>query len=178
MATKKQQKKKQQPKTSSKTKPKAQPKRRTKRVKDTDVEIIKLTPKQEKFCQLYATEIEFFGNGVQSYIEAYNVNTSRPGAYSSASSRASQMLTNINILERIDQLLEQVALNDQHVDKQLAFWIRQKASPQAAIAAIREYNALKQRVIKKIDATLSGDPAIALVRFVGEDDDEAAAKRK
>jgi hypothetical protein len=31
----------------------------------------KLNPKQEQFCQLYASDREFFGNGVESYIEVY-----------------------------------------------------------------------------------------------------------
>ena len=39
----------------------------------------KLTPQQELFCQLYAGDREFFGNGVQSYIEAYKVDTTKKG---------------------------------------------------------------------------------------------------
>ena len=31
----------------------------------------KLSPQQERFCNLFASDQEFFGNGVQSYIEAY-----------------------------------------------------------------------------------------------------------
>jgi hypothetical protein len=42
-----------------------------KKVKTT--ENPKLNPKQELFCELYATDREFFGNGVQSSIEAYDV---------------------------------------------------------------------------------------------------------
>ena len=48
-------------------------------VKPTTKSGHKLTPQQELFCQLYAGDREFFGNGVQSYIEAYNVDTSKPG---------------------------------------------------------------------------------------------------
>lgn len=33
----------------------------------------KLSPKEEKFCQLYVSDVEFYGNGTQSYIEAFNV---------------------------------------------------------------------------------------------------------
>ena|SRR5215203_294398 len=38
----------------------------------------KLNPKQESFCKLYATDREFFGNGVESYIEVYNPDRSKP----------------------------------------------------------------------------------------------------
>ena len=79
----------------------------------------KLTPQQELFCQLYAGDREFFGNGVQSYIEAYNVDTSKPGWYSVAKSGASENLTKPYILERIDEIFEAHGLNDQFVDKQL-----------------------------------------------------------
>jgi hypothetical protein len=33
----------------------------------------KLTLKQQVFCTLYSSDREFFGNGVQSYVEAYQV---------------------------------------------------------------------------------------------------------
>lgn len=124
-----------------------------------------ITPKQELFCQLYATEREFFGNGTQAYIEAYNVPATK---YKSAQAAASRLLSNVIILQRIDTLLEEMLLNDQHVDKQLGFWITQKANPQAAVAAIKEYNALKSRVTKKLK--LEGDVPVALVRFFGEGD--------
>jgi len=154
--------KKAPPKT--KSKPKKKP-------KATEVEVIKLTPKQEKFCQLYTTDREFFGNGTQSYIEAYDVNMSRPGAYKSAQASASRLLSNVIILERIDELME-ITLNDAHVDKQMGFWITQKASPQASVSAIKEYNQLKGRIVKKIEGKFEGDMNVALVEFVGDDDDD------
>lgn len=132
----------------------------------TQAEVINLTPKQEKFCQLYATQIEFFGNGVASYMEAYNLNPQLPASYGTARTNASRMLTNANILDRINELLEQQYLNDSHVDKQLAFWINQKASPQAALAAIKEYNALKQRITEKKRLEIEGLKNVALVEFI------------
>lgn len=116
----------------------------------------KLTPKQELFCQLYASDKEFFGNGVQSYIEAYEIDLSKRGAYKSAASSAYNLLINTDILKRIDQLLEVNGLNDQAVDKELAFVIMQKADLSAKTAAIREYNKLKARVINKHDHTTNG----------------------
>jgi hypothetical protein len=135
-----------------------------------EAEVIKLTPKQEKFCELFASDREFFGNGTQSYIEAYAINMNRPGAYNVAQAAASRLLANLNVLKRIDELME-VQLSNVHVDKQLGFWITQKASPQASVAAIKEYNQLKGRIVKKIEGKFEGDVNIALVEFVGDDDD-------
>lgn len=153
------------PKTKSKPQPRAQ-----KKAEVAKAQVTKLSPKQEMFCRFYTTDREFFGNGVRSYIEAYNPNMDRPGAYNTARARASYLLSNVNILARIDELME-VVINDAHVDKQMAFWIQQKASPQTSISAIKEYNALHQRVVKKIDAKLSGDLSMTLVEFVGDDDE-------
>lgn len=112
-----------------------------------------LTLKQERFCQLYATEVEFFGNGVQSYIEAYSIDVHKPGKYESAKAASQRLLKRPDILKRIDHYLEDLHLNNQHVDKQMAFWITQKANPIASIAAIKEYNALKKRVSQRIEVT-------------------------
>lgn len=116
---------------------------------DTDT---KLTQKQELFCQLYASDREFFGNGTQAYIEAYDVNVSKPGAYASARAAACKLLTNVNILTRIDSIMEHAVLNDSYVDKKMGFWIMQEANPMASIAAIKEYNKVKKRTT---DATLA-----------------------
>lgn len=113
----------------------------------------KLNPKQELFCKLYASDREFFGNGTDSYIEAYDIDITKKGAYMAAAASASRLLKNVKVLARIDQLLDNSVLNDQHVDKQLGFWITQKASPQASVAAIREYNKLKSRILDKSEVT-------------------------
>src|SRR5688572_8866115 len=123
-----------------------------------------LNPKQKKFAQLYATVAEFFGNGVQSYIEAYEPDQSKPNWYRTARSRASELLTNPNVLVRINELLD-LTLNDQHVDKQLALIITQNADFSSKVAAIREYNKLKQRIVEKIDHTSGGKPIPILAPF-------------
>ena len=115
-----------------------------------------LNPKQEKFCQLYATETEFFGNGVQSYIEAYEPSTSDSIWYKTACSSASQLLSNIKVCNRINELLEDGGLNDAHVDKQLLFIINQFDNLPAKTAAIREYNKLKSRITDKAEVDLKG----------------------
>ena len=114
----------------------------------------KLNPLQRKFGKLYASEREFFGNGVQAYAKAYGIDLSTRGAYQSAKSAASRLLTNVNLLAYINELLE-VVLNEAHVDKQLAFLITQNADFGAKLGAIREFNALRQRVTKKFEGTMS-----------------------
>ena len=48
----------------------------------------KLNPKQKKFCELFASDREFFGNGVQSYIEAYEPNIAKKNWYNIACQRS------------------------------------------------------------------------------------------
>jgi len=111
----------------------------------------KLNPKKEKFCQLYATEKEFFCNGVQSYIEAYKPDQSKPNWYKTARQQAYRLLTNVGILRRIDELIELDGMNDSYVDKQLGKLIQQDAEFGIKLGAIKEYNVLKERIKNKFD---------------------------
>ena len=119
----------------------------------------KLNPQQRKFCKLYVSDREFFGNGVQGYAKAYGIDLSKRGAYQSAKSAASRLLTNVNLLTYINELLE-VALNEAHVDKQLAFLLTQNADFGAKLGAIREFNALRRRITNKFEGTLTLAQAI------------------
>src|SRR3990167_2043818 len=106
--------------------------------------------KQSKFCELYATSSEFFGNGVQSYIEAYEPR--RVGNwYNNAKASAYELLTKPYILEHINKLLELRGLNDPFVDKQLELLITQNADFHSKVQAIKEYNALKKRTTKGLE---------------------------
>lgn len=123
-----------------------------------------LNLKQQKFCELYATNREFFGNGVQSYVEAYDINLKKPGQYNYARAAASRLLTKDNILSYINELLDLI-LNDVHVDKQMAFLITQNADFGSKLGAIREYNALKERIKGKIHLNVGG-----MVKLILEDE--------
>lgn len=116
----------------------------------------KLNPQQERFCQLYSSDREFFGNGVESYVEVYEPNKTKPNWYKTACVSASKLLSNPKVCERINGLLEEGGLNDQFVDKQLAFLITQHSEFGSKIAAIREYNKLKQRIVERTDVTTNG----------------------
>jgi hypothetical protein len=105
----------------------------------------KLSPQEERFCVLYSSDREFFGNGVQAYIEAFDTDLSKKGAYNRAKTAAFKLLTRGNILDRINELLELRGLNDPFVDKQLELVVTQNASFDAKIKAIREYNSLRGR---------------------------------
>lgn len=117
-----------------------------------------LTPQQEDFAKLYATEVEFFGNGVESYMEVYEIDKSKSNWYKTACSAASRLLRNVKVCQRINDLLEAGGLNDQFVDKQLGFLITQHSDFSNKLGAIKEYNQLKQRVMKKLDITSGGKP--------------------
>lgn len=118
----------------------------------------KLVPLQERFCELYATDREFFGNGVETYLEVYDIDKSKANWYKTACSAASRLLSNVKVCERINALLEAGGLNDQFVDKQLGFLITQHSDFSNKLGAIREYNKLKQRIIEKQDVTSGGKP--------------------
>lgn len=112
--------------------------------------------KQELFCQLYATDKEFFANGVQSYLEVYDIDRSKPNWYKTACVCASQLLSKPKVYDRINELLDANGLNDAFVDKQLLFLISQQADLGAKTNAIKEYNKLKSRITDKLDLTSKG----------------------
>ena len=113
--------------------------------------------KQKLFCELFATNEEFFGNGVQSYVEAYDIDLTKKGQYSAAGAGACRLLKNAKILTYINDIMTTTGFNDAHVDKQLSFLMTQNAELGVKLGAIREYNALKTRIIKKIDANVIGE---------------------
>ncbi len=121
-----------------------------------------LNPKQEQFCQLYATEKEFFGNGVESYLEVYDIDRTKPNWYKTACVTASKLLSNNKVCTRIAELLTTEGFNDQNVDKQLLFVINQHLEFGSKVAAIREYNKLKQRIVERIDHTTLGEKVVGI----------------
>lgn len=116
-----------------------------------------LNPKQEKFCHIYATDKEFFGNGVESYIEVYKPNKSNPNWYKNACSSASQLLSNTKVFTRINELLEETGFSDAFADKQLGFLMAQQSDFTNKLGAIREFNKLKKRITEKMDLTSGGE---------------------
>jgi len=126
-----------------------------KRKKTITGEAVKMNEQQRQFAELYAYGPNR-GNGVLCYAEAYDVDLSDKGGYASAKSGAWRLLTNDYILSYIRELYEQADLNDTVVDNELAFVIKQNADFGSKVAAIKEYNALKQRIKNKLDIEHSG----------------------
>lgn len=136
--------------------------------------IEKLNPRQEEFCQLYASDREFFGNGVQTYVEVYDIDQSKRGWYKVACAAASRLLSNVKISARINEILEEGGLNDRFVDKQLTFLITQHADFTNKLGALREYNKLKQRITEKVDHTTQGEKIIGINYIVPNGDNDKA----
>lgn len=106
-----------------------------------------LTPKQIKFCELYMSlRKDYFGNGIQAAADAYGIEISSPAGRANASRYASHALASDGVKLLCAMLLSQEGLNDEHVDKQLAFLIEQNADLKSKIMAIKEYNNLKGRI--------------------------------
>lgn len=126
----------------------------------------KLNPRQQLFCELFTTNIEYLGNGTQAYIKAYDIDVEEKGAYASARQCAYKLLTNIDIMAYINALLEDGGLNDANIDKQLLFVANQNADFGAKMQAIKEYNALKQRIKTKLE--LDGGRQVTIV--IGKED--------
>jgi hypothetical protein len=140
-----------------------------------------LPPKRELFCRFYTQNEDLFGNTTHSYAEAYDYkldtlsnepvydlpegNEDRKIIQASEYDRAihvcaveaSRLLRSPEIQSRITALLNEI-LRDEVVDSQLAKLIMQDAEPAAKIAAIREYNKIRQRIVDKTDITSGGLP--------------------
>ena len=126
-----------------------------------------LNPKQELFCKLYTSGGEFFGNGTQSYIEAYK--PKMVGNWQrTAESAASRLLSNVIICRRIAELLGADGFNDQFMDKQILFLATQFSDFNAKIRAIQEYNKLKKRITDKLDMNIKADKPVDLKKEIYE----------
>lgn len=115
----------------------------------------KLTVRQEAFCIDYTKRGNTFGNGTMAYAEAYNKDLSNAGTYAVCRAQASILLTNPNILERVRELLDLDPLNNETVDKELAFVIQQNSEMAPKVSAIKEYNALKARIKNKLEVNVN-----------------------
>lgn len=119
----------------------------------------RLSLKENEFCRLYSSSEEHFGNGVRAYAKAYDIDITTKKGYNTAKAGAYRALTKDYILAKINKLLD-ATINEQFVDKQLAFLVTQNADLHVKLGAIKEYNALKQRIVKRTN--VSGELTINL----------------
>lgn len=132
-------------------------------------------PKWELFCWLYAGyhNANLFGNGTQCYMQAYGLNAridalelrkadvieeheegyttvvaqidaEMRGIKNGARTGGSDNLAKPNIRARIDYLVDSYITND-HSDRELQYVIMQRKDLNSKVAAIREFNRLKDR---------------------------------
>lgn len=102
----------------------------------------KLNQNQIKFCEYYVTE-EFFCNWTKSYMKAYP-NSSEE----TARRNSSDLLTNTDILDYIDSLLQDMGFNDQRVDKELMKMMLQDDDRISKMKAIDLYYKISSRIEK------------------------------
>lgn len=117
------------------------------------MKIGKLNLRQEKFCQLYTMNEECFGNGYKSYCLAYKKQPKTDKEKEIIRITASNLLTKINIQDKITELLL-AQLNNEVVDRELTKLIMQNEEPSVKVQAIREYNKLKQRIVEKSETKI------------------------
>lgn len=120
-----------------------------------------LSPAEIQFCKNFASSIEFFGNGTQSYIDAFNVEiikgTNKKNVpkgkkgmtYEAVREAARKLLTRSDILTKIEEVQEETGFNDASADKTLSFLMTQRADLRVALGAAAEYNKLKARIVNQ-----------------------------
>lgn len=101
-----------------------------------------LTEQEELFCQTYILNL---GNGTQAAEEAYNVDKEKPNWKNTCAQMANENLRKPHILERIREILDISELNDETVDVELNFLIKQRAELPAKAKGIEIYNKIKGR---------------------------------
>lgn len=110
-----------------------------------------LKPQQELFCQLYVRSERCFGNAARAYSDAYGLTEQQ---YPSALSSGARLLGNVCIRARINQLLDE-CLENKVVDRELARVILQNHDLGAKVAAIREYNRVRDRTSEKLEGSFT-----------------------
>lgn len=141
--------------------------------------------RNELFCKYYTQNQELFGNATHSYGEAYefkldslshddaiwqevfdeklgrNISkcvekSSYDKAINVCAVEGARLLRTPKIQVRLTELLNEL-LEDSVVDSQLAKLIMQDSEPATKIAAIREYNKIRNRIVDHVDHTTKGD---------------------
>lgn len=151
-----------------------------------------LSIQEELFCHYFVINDDLRGNATWAYAEAFEyklndlpdddmvwesydeetgkgrgkivVPSTKAKAINVCAVQASYLLRKTKIQDRKIQLLNSL-MRDDYVDSRLVHWIQDDKEPSASIAAIREYNKLKQRVVEKVDLTSKGE-AIKGIEYI------------
>lgn len=132
-----------------------------------------LTLKQEEFCTMYTNpDREVYGNGVLCYLEVFGKDKIPPMSYKVAAVLATRELKKVNIIKRINALLETGGFTEENVDKQHLFLINQHADLKTKLGAVKEFNELKGRIIKKaanLNLNLNADEITPELEMIAKD---------
>jgi hypothetical protein len=121
------------------------------------------TTKQELFCLLYVTDAAICGNATQCYIKAYGLDQSNEKDYHNARVSSSNLLANLSIKVRMNEILQAQGFNNEFIDSQLLYLVKQNEDLSTKRGAINDYNKLQQRIIDKIDHTTKGDKIVPIL---------------
>jgi hypothetical protein len=110
----------------------------------TAPQITRLKPENEVFCREYLKT----SNGTRSYALSRGANIEDAEAYQVCAAEASRLLKHVKICARLNELMDLEGFNDTAIDKELNYLAHQHADLKVKIAAIKEYNVLKQRISK------------------------------
>jgi hypothetical protein len=119
-----------------------------------EIEVVKKVPlkvkvsisnEQEKFCQLYARDPKLAGKPYECFMKVYKDQLEPHQTPEVVRKEAKALLTQDNIIQRINGLLEEDGFNDQNVDKQHLFLINQHGDLGVKMKGIEHYNKLKRR---------------------------------
>lgn len=106
---------------------------------------VSISNEQEKFCQLFARDEKLAGRPYECFMKVYGHDLEPHQTPEFVRKEAKALLTNDNIIQRINSLLEEDGFNDQNVDKQHLFLINQHADFSTKMKGIEHYNKLKKR---------------------------------
>lgn len=112
----------------------------------------KLNIKQNLFCKHF---IENKGNATKAYQQAYWIKSA-----DTARTNGSKLLTNANIMKKINKIMEENGFNDVRVDFELWKTITQDENMQAKMRWIDIYNKMKKRYDETIH--ISNDTEISI----------------
>lgn len=103
---------------------------------------------KQKLTAKYYTDIDSDtrGNKYLSYAKAFKRPLKDEKQKSSCKTLASRLFTNVDFLAFLNQKIDTtVGLDDKTVDRELKWLLLQRENHSAKVAAIREYNKLRQR---------------------------------
>jgi hypothetical protein len=117
-----------------------------------------LTPQEKEFCDKFAADKEYIGNGTRSYIATFYKDLLEKGEltpvyYNRARTAAAALLAKPTIVKYISNLLDTSGFNESNVDKHLLFIIEQFSDLSNKLGGIKEFNKLKGRIQDKLAIT-------------------------